>query len=174
MQTWPEHCLALVSWSSFLVWNQLPLSYVHELIMMTSSSGNIFRVTGLCAVHTPVTGEFPSQKPVTRIFDVFLDLRPNKRSSKESRGWWFGTPSRSLWRYCNVNRWTDWYGSGLFPKSLSSYMVWAPNFQSLWPSGVIWRHTPLWTLVQVIIWTDVDWSVSAHDIHLSAISTINH
>ena len=28
-------------------------------------------------VHTPVTGEFPLQKPVTRIFDVFFDLRPN-------------------------------------------------------------------------------------------------
>ena len=170
MQTWPEHCLVLVSWSSFLVWNQLPLSYVHEWIIMTSSNGNIFRVTGLCAVHTTVTGEFPSQKPVTQIFDVFFDLRPNKRSSKESWGWWFGTPLRSLWRY----RSADWYGLGLFPK-WSSNMVWPPNFQSLWPSGVIWRHTPLWTLFQVIIWTDVDlWSVSAHDIHLSAISTINH
>ena len=125
-------------------------------------------------VHTPVTGEFPLQKAVTRIFDVFFDLRPNKRSSEESWGWWFGTPLRSLWRYCNVNRSTDRYGSSLFQK-WSSYMVWAPNCQSLWPSGVIWRHTPLWTLFQVIIWTDVDlWSVSVHDIHLSAISTINH
>ena len=26
----------------------------------------------------------------------------NKRSSKQSRGWWFETPSRSLWHYCNV------------------------------------------------------------------------
>ena len=31
-------------------------------------------------VHTPVTGEFPLQKPVTRIFDVFFDLRPKKKS----------------------------------------------------------------------------------------------
>ena len=35
----------------------------------------------LCAGNSPVTGEFPSQKPVTRSFDVFFDLRPNKRSS---------------------------------------------------------------------------------------------
>ena len=62
-------------------------------------------------VHTPVTGEFPLQEPVTRIFEVFFDLRPNKRSSKESWGWWFGTPLRSLWCYCNVNRSTDRYGS---------------------------------------------------------------
>ena len=146
MQTWPEHCLVLVSWSSFLIWNQLSLSYVHELAMMTSSNGNIFRVTGLCAVHTPVTGEFPSQKPVTRIFDVFY-LRPNKRWSKESWGWWFGTPSRSLWRYCNVNRSTDWYGSGLFPKSWSSYMVWAPNFQS--PRETQWRHIATYSSVNI-------------------------
>ena len=39
---------------------------------MTSSNGNIFRVTG------PVTGEFPSQRPVTRSFAVFFDLRLNK------------------------------------------------------------------------------------------------
>ena len=44
-----------------------------SMIMMTSSSGNIFRVTGpLCG---EVTGEFPAQRPVTWSFDVFFDLR---------------------------------------------------------------------------------------------------
>ena len=47
-------------------------------LMMTSSNGNIFRVTGhLC-------GEIPAQRPVTRSFDVFLDLRLNKPLSKQS------------------------------------------------------------------------------------------
>ena len=55
----------------------------------------------LCAGNSPVTGEFPSQRPVTRSFDVFFDLRSNKRMSKQSWGWWFETPSRSLWRHCN-------------------------------------------------------------------------
>ena len=32
----------------------------------------------LCAGNSPVTGEFPSQKPVTRTFDVFSDLCLNK------------------------------------------------------------------------------------------------
>ena len=50
----------------------------------------------------PVTGEFPSQRPVTRSFDVFLDLRPNIRLSKQSQDWWFETLSRPLWRHCNV------------------------------------------------------------------------
>ena len=57
---------------------------------------------GLCAGNLPVTGEFPSQRPLTRSFDVFFDLRLNKRLSKQSWGWQFDTPSRSLWRHCNV------------------------------------------------------------------------
>ena len=72
-------------------------------MMMTSSNGNIFRVTGLCEGNSPVTGEFPSQRPVTRSFDVFFNLRLNKRLSKQMGRRWFETPSGSLWRHCNVN-----------------------------------------------------------------------
>ena len=46
-------------------------------------------------------GDFPTQRPVTRSFDVFFDLRLNKRLSKQPWGWWFETPSWSLWRQCN-------------------------------------------------------------------------
>ena len=38
---------------------------------------------------------------MTRSFDVFFDLRLNERLSKQSRGWWFETPSRPLWRQCD-------------------------------------------------------------------------
>ena len=55
----------------------------------------------LCAGNSPVTGEFPAQRPVTRGFDVFFDLCLNKRLSKQSWGWWFQMPLRSLWRHCN-------------------------------------------------------------------------
>ena len=55
----------------------------------------------LYAGNSPVSGEFPSQRPVTRSFDGFFYLRLNKRLSKQSWGWWFETPSRSLWRRCN-------------------------------------------------------------------------
>ena len=51
--------------------------------------------------NSPVTGEFPAQRPVTRNFDVFLDLRLKKHLSKQSWGSWFGTLSRSLWRHYN-------------------------------------------------------------------------
>ena len=68
---------------------------------MTSSNGNIFRVTGpLCGEFTG-PGEFPTQRPVTRSFDVFFDLRLNKWLSKQPWGWWFETLSWSLWRHCN-------------------------------------------------------------------------
>ena len=55
----------------------------------------------LCAGNSPVTGEFPSQRPVTQSFGVSFDLRLNKRLSKQSRGWRFETPSRSLSHHCN-------------------------------------------------------------------------
>ena len=39
-------------------------------------------------IFFPVPGDFPVQRPVTRSFDVFFDLRSNKRLSKQSWGWW--------------------------------------------------------------------------------------
>ena len=69
--------------------------------MMTSSDGNVSRVTGLLCGNSPVTGEFPAQRSVTRSFDVFFDIRPNKRLIKHSRGWWFETPPCPLWRRRN-------------------------------------------------------------------------
>ena len=56
----------------------------------------------LCAGNSPVTGEFPSKRPVTRSFDVFFDRRLNKRLSKHSIRRWFETPAHSLWCHCNV------------------------------------------------------------------------
>ena len=55
-----------------------------------------------CAGNSPVTGEFTAQRPVAQSFDVLFDLRLNKRFTKQSCGWWFETPSRPLWRRCNV------------------------------------------------------------------------
>ena len=44
-----------------------------------------FALLARCAGKSPVTGEFPSQRPVTRSFDVFFDLRLNKRLSEHLR-----------------------------------------------------------------------------------------
>ena len=71
--------------------------------MMTSSNGNIFRVTDhLCGEFTGPR-EFPAQRPVTRSFDVFFDLRLNKRLSKQSWGWWFEPLWHPVWRHCNAD-----------------------------------------------------------------------
>ena len=54
------------------------------------------------AGNSPVSGEFPAQRPATRCFDVFFDQRPNKRLSKQSWSWWFETHSPPLWRHSNA------------------------------------------------------------------------
>ena len=58
----------------------------------------------ICAGNSPVSGEFPTQRPVTRRFDVFFDLGLNKRLSKQSWGWWFETLPPPSWRHSN-----DWF-----------------------------------------------------------------
>ena len=55
----------------------------------------------LCARNSPVTGEFPAQRPVTQSSDIFFDPRLNRWLSKQSWGQWSETPWSSLWRHCN-------------------------------------------------------------------------
>ena len=59
-------------------------------------------VLAIYAGNSPVPGEFPAQRLVTRSFHVCFDLRLNKRLNKQSWGWLFETLSRPLWRHCNV------------------------------------------------------------------------
>ena len=55
-----------------LRWHLGELGAGISIPIMTPSNGNIFRVTGPLWGET--TGGFPSQRPVTRSFDVFFDL----------------------------------------------------------------------------------------------------
>ena len=82
--------------------SQHGLSQLTAKTMMTSSNESIFRVTGHLCGNSPITSEFPPQRPVTRSFDIFFDLRLNKRLCKQWWSWWFETPSYSLWRHCNA------------------------------------------------------------------------
>ena len=66
--------------------------------MMTSPNENIFRVTGPLWGNPSVAGGFPSQWPVKRSFNC----------SKQSRSWWFETPSHTLWRHCNAHFGIHW------------------------------------------------------------------
>ena len=60
-----------------------------------------FALLAICTGNSPITGEFPAQRPGARSFDVFFDLHLNKLFSKQWWGWWFETPSCPLWRHHN-------------------------------------------------------------------------
>ena len=89
-----------------LLWDHIP-SFINcngnisPYYMMTSSNGNIFRVTGLLCGEFTGPGDFPAQWPMTRSLDVFFDLCPNKRLNKQPWGWRFETLSCPLWRHRN-------------------------------------------------------------------------
>ena len=69
--------------------------------MMRSSNENIFRITGpLCREFTGHRW-FPLTKASNTELWCFLWSALTKWFSKQSRGWWFKTPSCSLWRHCN-------------------------------------------------------------------------
>ena len=84
------------------IYTHIIIQHLHNYTMMTSSNGNIFRLTGPLCWEFTGPGEFPAQRPVTRSFDVFIDLRLNKRLNKQPWGWWFETLPLSLWRHCNA------------------------------------------------------------------------
>ena len=66
----------------------------------------------LSSRHTglPLEDNWLRVRAVTRSFDVFFDLRLNKRLCEQSWGWWFESPSCSLWRHCNVVHRNMWIG----------------------------------------------------------------
>ena len=66
----------------------------NRVIHDDSSYWHIFWVT--------VPRWIPLKRPVTRSFEVFVDVRLNKQLRKKSICRWFQIPWRSLWRHCNV------------------------------------------------------------------------
>ena len=94
-------------------WDNILKVVVHSLLMQIRLDGEIkvswwrhqmetfSALLAICARNSPAPGEFPTQMPVTRSFDVFLDLHPNKRLSKQWWGWWFKTQTCPLWRHSN-------------------------------------------------------------------------
>ena len=97
-----NHC-----WKLFLKKNQ----YSSQCTLLNTSNHSIAwwrhqmetfsTLLALCAGNSPVTGEFPSQRPVMQNFVVFFELRLNTRLSKQSGHRWFETQSHSLWCHCN-------------------------------------------------------------------------
>ena len=66
-----------------------------RLHMMTSSYETFSVLLALCAGNSPVTGELPSQRPVTQSFDVIFDLRRKIQLTEQVKCRWFEMPSLS-------------------------------------------------------------------------------
>ena len=104
-----HHQLPMYNFSVEMYFTTHDLSYSAALMqwfmnMMTSA------LLAICAGNSPVPGEFHAQRPVTRSFDVFFDLRLNKRLSKQSWCWWFQMLSLPLWRHRNDIKSSDLTG----------------------------------------------------------------
>ena len=95
------YCFALL-WLWICPW-RIDAIYCHslELPWWRHQVQTFSTLLALCAGNSPVTGEFPEQRPVTRCFDVFFDLRLKTQLSKQWRRRRFETPARSLWRHNN-------------------------------------------------------------------------
>ena len=110
----------------------------------------------ICAGNSPVPSGLPAQRPVTRIFDIFFDLRLNIRLSKQSWGWWFETLSCPLWRNCNGYE----TSRGLFSFSVNfdkgasqeTELVIIPSASMKLKGGVYWFHV---VRLSVRLWTEI-------------------
>ena len=94
----------------------------------------------ICAGNSPVTGEFPAQRPVTWSFDVFFDLRRNKPLSKQWWGWWFKMLSCPLWSHCNEKAFSQDFNYE--PKHSCEIVPWYQVFGILlpWKPGCLPFH----------------------------------
>ena len=98
-----------------IVCETLYMLFRHEYVKQESAKSwwrhqmKLFRrVTGLLCREFTDHWWFPSQRPVTRSFDVFFDLRLNQQFSKQWRRLWSETSLRLSWRHCNVTRLFSW------------------------------------------------------------------
>ena len=74
-------------WMSCLSSRRYPLCWKMNTFLNTwwrHQMETFSALLAICAGNSPVPGECPAQRPVTRNFDVFFDLRLNKRLSKQS------------------------------------------------------------------------------------------
>ena len=89
-------------WNEIFTWHWCNVYYQETVSWWHHRMETFSALLAICAGNSPVPAEFPTQRPVMLSFDVFFDLRLNKRLSKQSWGWWFETLSRPLWRQYNA------------------------------------------------------------------------
>ena len=135
----------------FISYSVYPIKYAHGytlcfilLSWWRHQMETFSALLAICAGNSPVTGDFPSQRPVMRSFDVFFDLHPNKRLSKQSWCWWFETHSRSLWRHCNGLFWPSYSHDHILSYD-SIHWVWLTQWQwsnpeMIWVKSTVPNH----------------------------------
>ena len=94
-----------------------------------------FALRALCAGNSPVTSEFPSQRPMMRSFDIFFDLRLSKMLCKQLRCRWFEMPLCSLWCHCNGGVCCDFHGDNWLKYGECTVQLHS-NIALWWP----WHH----------------------------------
>ena len=121
----------------------------------------------ICVGNSPVTREFPAQRPVMRSFDVFLDLRLNKRLSKQLWGRWFETLSHPLWPHCNGCPCEEMNQPKL--KKWTGFSEWCPGaYLAPWHLLASPRHQQPWYwLSWGRIWTTITISMRKNHINSS-------
>ena len=102
-QWWMNMYCTIYSCTEYKWWNYRFLCFPHSKISTwwPYQMDIFFVLLALCEGNPLVTSGFPSQRPVSRSFDVFFHLHLNKQLSKQSKCWWFVTPCHSLWCHCN-------------------------------------------------------------------------
>ena len=117
-----------------------------------------------CAGNSPVTGEFPAQRTMTRSFDVFFDLRLDKRLSKQWWGWWFETTSHPSWRHNNDDGETS---TKVYHKSYcrSITIDYSPGIYNssnshLGRSSIVLKHIQIIEFISRNVWWWIPWPTS--------------
>ena len=104
------------------------MSYKHVDSWWRHQMKTFSALLAICAGNSPVTGEFPAQRPVTRSFDVFFHLRL-------SNGWVNNRGAGDLRRHCahydvtNTVCWPRWLRAG---QNVSLYLIFIIWFKFHW------------------------------------------
>ena len=123
----------------------------------------------ICAGNSTVTGEFPAQRPVTRNFDVFFDMRLNTRLSEQSRGWWFETPSRPLWLHYNGSTMGFKARMPTRTYNLETGLLWALNSETDETYQFVIAADQLYSPLSPFLWEHVQWHCLHVHVWLSSV-----
>ena len=80
----------------------------------------------------PVNSPHKGQWRGALMFSLICAL--NKRLSKQSWGWWFKTPSRSLWRHCNGTKTVTWPESRCIRQGANKHI--SVNRKYIWRDSI--------------------------------------